>query len=62
MTHLFRQMYSDDPLNLKKQFTRNELTAVITVELTEKELQRFGFNTLRGELCSRLYFCCEAKT
>ena len=52
MTHLFKQMYSDDTLNLKKkQFTRNELTAAITVELTEKELQRFVFNTLPGELC-----------
>ena len=35
MAHLFKQIYSDDILNFKEQFTRDELTRVI-----ERKMQR----------------------
>ena len=40
MAHLFKQIYSEYILNLKEQFTRDELTAAITVELIESKIQR----------------------
>ena len=40
MAYLFKQIYSDDILNLKEQFTPDELTAAITVELIERKIQR----------------------
>ena len=52
MTHLFKQMYSDNILLLKEEFTPSELTTAITVQLIEREIQRTGFKTLSGESCS----------
>ena len=50
-------MYSDDISNLKEQFTRDELTAAITVKLIERKMQwiirkQEESDTLAGELCS----------
>ena len=52
MTHLFKQMYSDNILLLKEEFTPSELTTAITVQLIEREIQQIGFKTLSGESCS----------
>ena len=52
MTHLFKQMYSDNILLLKEEFKPSELTTAITVQLIEREIQRIGFKTLSGESCS----------
>ena len=40
IAHVFKKIYSDDILNLKEQFTPDELTAAITVELIERKIQR----------------------
>ena len=52
MAHLFKQMYSDNVLKLKEQFTRNELTGAIAVELIKREMQQFERKqeSLMGEL------------
>ena len=40
MAHLFKQIYSDNILNLKEQFTRDVLTAATTVVLMQRKIQR----------------------
>ena len=54
-----QQMYSDNILLLKEEFTPSELTTAITVQLIEREIQRIGFKALSGESGSLLYFSDE---
>ena len=39
MEHLFKQMYSDEVANIKRQFTPRELTAAITIELIRRKME-----------------------
>ena len=68
MAHLLKQMYCEDITDLKKQFTPEELTIAITVELIKRkidELQRKKegpiSNTKMNEIFSWWNYCHEAK-
>ena len=53
MAHLFRQIYSDEILNLKR-LTKTELIKSITVEFIHVKLNELNINKAMKEDCCRL--------
>ena len=54
MAHLFRQIYSDEILNLKR-LTKTELIKSITVEFIHVKLNELNINKAMKEECFRLW-------